>query len=284
MVVALCLLAAAAYGLSDYVGGLVSRGVTPWAVALTGQLAGCAMVLLISRWASGDVTLPALGWAVLAGMGNGVGTAFLYRGLAAGRMAVVAPVSAVGAALVPVAVGLLAGERPSPLAALGLVAAIPGIWLVAGEPASSPGTPEDPGAPRTQSGVIDGVVAGLGFGVLFVGLAQIPESAGLVPLGVNLGVGAVLVVALASALRAPWLPRVRRAWLGSASGVLGAAATGLFMVATHDGDLSIAAVLVSLYPAFTVLLATVLLREAVHRTQGVGLALCALTVAMVAVG
>jgi uncharacterized membrane protein len=277
VIVALCLLAAAAYGLSDYVGGVASRGVSPWAVAFVGQLVGCVAVLLTATRVAGDVAPSTWAWAVLAGVGNGVGTAFLYRGLAAGRMGVVAPVSAVGAALVPVVVGLLTGERPGLLVALGLLAAVPGIWLVASEPAGAGDGPRGPG-------VLDGVVAGLGFGTLFVALAQVPQEAGLLPLALNLGVGAGVVAALATVLRAAWLPRVRRAWLGSVSGSLGALATGLFMVATRSGDLSVSAVLVSLYPAFTVLLATVLLREAVHRTQAMGLGLCALTVVLVAAG
>lgn len=279
MVIALCLLAAAAYGLSDYAGGVFSRGVSPWSIAFTGQASAAVAVLLCSLLVDGSLTTGSVAWAVLAGVGNGVGTAFLYRGLAAGRMGVVAPVSAVGAALVPVAVGLATGERPGLLVAIGLLAAVPGIWLVASEPAGTA-----TGAGPARAGVLDGVVAGLGFGTLFVGLAQVPEDAGLVPLGLNLVVGATSVALLATVLRSPWLPRVRRSWLGAVSGLLGAVATGLFMVASRDGDLTVAAVLVSLYPAFTVLLAAVLLREAVHRTQAWGLALCAVTVALVAAG
>jgi len=283
VVLTLCLLGAITYGLSDYVGGVVSRGVSAWSVALTGQLTSAVAVLAASLLVDHDVGAASVGWALVAGVGNGLGTAFLYRGLAAGRMGVVAPVSAVGAALVPVAVGLATGDRPGLLVAVGLVAAVPGIWLVASEPAV-----EVTGAgrvrPDPRAGVLDGVVAGLGFGLLFTGLAQVPEEAGLVPLGLNLVVAAVVVAAVASALRAPWVPRQRRAWLGGVSGLLGALATGLFMLATRDGELTVAAVVVSLYPAFTVLLAALLLHERVHRSQALGLALCAVTVALVAAG
>lgn len=277
-VLALCLIAAAAYGLSDFIGGVVSRGVSPWAVALTSLLGGGTAVLVVAVVVGGSPTAASLAWAVLAGVGNGTGSAFLFRGLAAGRMGVVAPVSAVGAALVPVLVGLASGERPGALVALGLLAAAPGIWLVSSEPADRPATE------RGTAGVVDGLIAGVGFGLLFTGLAQIPRSAGLLPLSLNLAVGAVVVVVLATALRTTWLPRQRRAWLGAGCGALGAVATGLFMVAARIGDLTVAAVLVSLYPAFTVLLAAAALREPIHRTQSIGLALCAITVVLVAAG
>ena len=217
-----------------------------------------------------------LAWALLAGLGNGFGTAFLYRGLSAGRMGVVAPVSGVGAAFVPVVTGVLIGERPGPIVWLGIALAFPAIWFVAREPSSS-------GA-AASAGFLDGVLAGLGFGTLFVALSRVSEDAGLLPLAVNQAAGGVVVVAVAVALRQPWLPRERRAALGLSSGVLAALATWLFMVASRGSHLTVASVVVSLYPAFTVLLAALLLRERVHGAQAIGLAMCAVSVALVAAG
>jgi len=278
--VLLALGAAAAYGLSDFVGGVTSKRASPWSVALVAQLVGGLVVLAIAAGAGGDPTSGALAWAVVAGIANGIGTGFLYRGLSSGRMGVVAPVSGVGAALVPVAVGLVTGERPSALVWLGIVAALPGIWLVAREP-----VPEDVGGDRpTRSGAVDGVLAGLGFGALFAALAQIPESAGFWPLALNQLVAGLVVVAMATALRVAWLPRERAAAFGAVSGVLGATATGAFMLAAQSGFLTVTAVLASLYPAVTVLLAATVLREHVHRSQAVGLVLCGVAVALVAGG
>lgn len=280
MSVLLGLLAAAAYGLSDFVGGVVSRRVSPWTIAVVGQVAGAVIVLGIALVDGGAPTARDLAWASVAGVGNGLGTAFLYRGLSRGAMGVVAPVSAIGAALLPVAAGLATGERPGLLVSLGVLLAFPGIWLVAREP-SSVGPPRPR---RVAPGLLDGVVAGLGFGVLFAALGQVPERAGLLPLALDLLVGTIVVVAVAGALRAAWVPRQARAGLGVVSGLLGALATGLFLLATRYGDLSVAAVLVSLYPAFTVLLAAVVLRERVRRAQAGGLVLCLLAVALVAAG
>ncbi len=279
MTVLLSLLAAVSYGLSDFNGGWFAKRGGPWAVSLMAQLSATVVVLLVALVDGGDPTRADLLWALLAGIGNGFGTAFLYRGLASGRMGVVAPVSGVGAVLVPVAVGVLTGERPGALVWTGVVLALPAIWLVSREPTTS----VDGTAPR-GSGVLDGVLAGLGFGALFAALAQIPEEAGFLPLAVNVGVAGVAIIAVATVLHQDWVPRSGWALGGIISGVLGALATGLFQIAVHHGYLSVAAVITSLYPAFTVLLAAVVLRERVHGAQGLGLALCAASVALVAAG
>lgn len=278
--VALSLLSAAAYGLSDFVGGVFSKRASPWSVALVGQLSGAAIVLALAAATDGSPGSADLAWAVVAGIGNGLGTAFLYRGLSSGRMGVVAPVSGVGAALVPVAVGLLTGERPPALVWVGIALALPGIWLVAREP----GPTDVAGSRAGSSGALDGVLAGLGFGSLFAALAQIPDTAGFLPLALNQLVAAVVVVAVASALRTPWLPREPAAAAGVLTGALGALATGAFLLASQQGFLTVTAVLASLYPAVTVLLAATVLREHIHRPQAVGLVLCGLAVTLVAAG
>ena len=229
VVVALSLLAAAAYGLADFVGGALSKRTSPWAVVVVAQLAGAAAVLVLSAFVDGSPSATDLGWAVGAGLCNGVGTAFLYRGLSSGRMGVVAPVSGVGAAALPVLVGLAVGERPGALVWVGIAAALPGIWLVSREPGAGPGA-------ARGSGLLDGAAAGVGFGGLFVCLAQIPEEAGFLPLALNQLVACVAVAAAGRVGRAhPWVPRDRPAALGAVSGVLAAVATGSFMLATQTG-------------------------------------------------
>lgn len=281
MSVLLALGAALAYGLSDFVGGVVSQRVSAWTVALVAQLGGGIVVLVAGLLLPGHPTATDLGWALVAGVANGFGTAFLYRGLSSGRMGVVAPVSGVGAAMVPVLAGVGLGERPVPLVWLGIVLALPGIWLVSREPGST----ASGDVPRAAAGGLgDGLLAGLGFGLLFVALAQIGEDAGLLPLALNQAVGGLVVVAVAMSLRQPWLPRRPLAAVGAVSGVLGATATLAFMIASHGAYLSVTAVITSLYPAFTVLLASTVLREPIHRSQGVGMVLCGVAVTCVALG
>jgi drug/metabolite transporter (DMT)-like permease len=278
MTILLSLVAAAAYGLSDFNGGSFSKRAGAWTVSLVAQLAGSALVLLAALLLGGAPTGGDLSWALLGGLGNGFGTAYLYRGLASGRMGVVAPVSGVGAVVVPVLAGAVAGERPGLVVWTGIVLALPAIWLVSREPADVAAGGSGP------SGAVDGLIAGLGFGTLFAALAQIHHAAGLYPLALNQVVAGLVIVGVATAVGAPWVPRNRYAAGGITSGALGALATGLFQVATQHGYLAIAAVVTSLYPAFTVVLAATLLHERVHRGQAVGLALCAGAVVLVAGG
>jgi drug/metabolite transporter (DMT)-like permease len=276
--VVLALLGAAAYGVSDFLGGIFGKRASPWAVAATGGVGGAAVSLLLTAIHPGSPSGVDLAWGATAGIGNGTGTAFLYRGLSSGRMGVVAPVSGVLAVVLPVVVGLATGERPGPLVWLGILAAVPAIWLVAREP--STGRASAPGG----SGLRDGVLAGLGFGGLFTCLGQVPDTAGFSPLVLNQVVGVVVIALAASLLHAPWLPRTRGAWGGALAGVLGGLATTAFLLATHHGLLSVSAVLASLYPAFTVVLAALVLREHVHRAQAWGLGLCGVAVVLVAMG
>jgi drug/metabolite transporter (DMT)-like permease len=277
MAVLLSLLAALSYGLADFCGGLTSKRGSAWGVALAASVAGAIAVGATSLVVDGDPTAGDFGWAVAAGIGNGFGTAFLYRGLSSGRMGVVAPVSGVGAAVIPVIVGVALGERPALLVWVGIALAIPAIWLVAREP-------DGLGGPTAPGGVVDGGLAGLGFGLLFVALAQLSDEAGLLPLALNQLVAAAVIVLVACLLRQPWRPSPATVPGGAVAGVLGAAATVCFLFATREGYLSIASVVTSLYPAFTVVLAATILREHVHRAQAVGLAFCAVAVALVATG
>jgi drug/metabolite transporter (DMT)-like permease len=277
MPVVLSLIAALSYGLADFVGGVASKRFNPWSVALIAELGGACAVGSFALAAGGEPTGRDFGWGLVAGLANGFGTAFLYRGLSSGRMGVVAPVSGVGAATLPVLVGLASGERPAILVWVGIIAALPGIWLVSR-------TIESTHATSGPSGLLDGILAGVGFGGAFVGLAQIGHQAGYFPLAFNQVVAGGAIIVVAVSLGADWVPRHRGALVGVLPGVLAGIATGLFMVASRSSYLTITSVITSLYPAFTVVLAATLLREHIARSQLVGLGLCLVSVSLVATG
>jgi drug/metabolite transporter (DMT)-like permease len=270
--------AAVAYGLSDFVGGVVSRRTSVWPVSLTACLGATIGTVVLALVLPGEPTASDYAWGLLAGVGSGTGTVFLYRGFAKGRMGVVAPVSAVGAALLPAALGVITGERPTLLVWIGMLVALPGIWLVSREPT------EDEHGPGVAAGLVDGVLAGLGFGLLFAALGQVPDGAGYWPVVGTQVVSMVAVVVAALLLRGDPVPHRAIEWWGLAAGLLATTAVVAFLLARQQGLLSVAAVLTSLYPAFTVLLATLVLHERLHRGQAVGLALCTVTVVCVALG
>ena len=275
MGILLGLTAALLYGGSDFGGGLASRRFGPVRVTVIGSAVSTvlAWVALIASGGPGP-DARAIAWGLASGLAGGTGTLVLYRGLARGQMSVVGPVSAVGAAVVPVAAGVALGEHPSVLAVAGVLVSLPAIVLVAAS-----------GSVRGKlgGGLVDGLAAGLAFGILFIGLAQAGRNAGLWPVASE-QTGALLpVLAVAVKSRVPLRIPVRAAGLPVLAGVSGTAATLSYFYATHFSMLAIAAVLVSLYPGFTVLLARVVLHERFSPAQRAGLGLCALAVAAIAV-
>jgi drug/metabolite transporter (DMT)-like permease len=276
MVVAFALCSALAYGMSDFAGGSLARRASVWAVSATSQATAAVIAISLAAVSSGDARAGYLGWGVAAGCAGAAGTVLIHRGLAAGRMTIVAPVSAVTAAAVPVVAGLGGGERPGALPLGAVLLALPAVWFVSGGAGAR-------GWSRAEAS--DGLAAGLAFGVQFTALGQVPESAGLTPLALSQVVAVLAIVGASTAVAAgAWWPRTAPAWLGAVAGVLGGLATVLFQLAAQRGLLTIAGVLTALYPAVTVALAAVALRERISLPQGVGLALAAATVTLVAAG
>ena len=279
MGILLGLVAALLYGGSDFAGGLASRRLGPVRIAVAGSAVATAAAWAVLIMAGGPgPSVRAIGWGLASGLAGGTGTLVLYRGLARGQMSVVGPVSAVGAAVFPVMAGVALGERPGMLAVAGVLVALPAIVLVA---ASGP-VRARPGGGLLGGGVLEGLGAGLAFGILFIGLAQAGRNAGLWPVASE-QTGALLPVLLVAVkTRVPLRIPVRAAGLPVLAGASGMAATLAYFYATHFSMLAVAAVIVSLYPGATVLLARVVLHERFSLAQRAGLGLCALAVAAIA--
>jgi drug/metabolite transporter (DMT)-like permease len=270
----LALTAAVCYGSSDFVAGLLSRRAHYARVGVTVQgAAAVSMVLLLALRPGPAPDAVALLWGALAGVGGAVGALALYRGLAAGTMNIAAPLSAVGAAGLPVVVDVALGERLSTAAMLGVLFALPGVWLVSRSAA--------PAAGRVGAGVLDGLLAGTGFATLFIGLDLAGDQHGLWPVATSQVVSFVLLLAFAAAVR-PALPRASR-W-AVVPGLLAVTAVLLFTAATQLDSLALAAVVTSLYPAVTIILARVVLREQSLASHLVGMAFCAACVVAFALG
>jgi drug/metabolite transporter (DMT)-like permease len=277
MATLLALASAVVYGMADFCGGMASRRATAAAVVALSQGAGLVAVVLLLPWLGGDPEPADLGWGAAAGVAGAAGLLLFYRSLAAGVMSVVAPVTAVSAAALPVLGGLLLGERIGPLAAAGIALALAAVVLVAAED----------GLASLRSArlgtVAPALAAGAGFGLFFVLLDRTGEDSGLTPLAAARVVSVLLVGGLALAsgrslrVSRPVLPVVLLAGVGDMT------ANALFLVATQvGGSLAITGVLASLYPASTVVLAQVVLRERLAGAQQAGLAVAAAAVVLIA--
>jgi drug/metabolite transporter (DMT)-like permease len=188
-------------------------------------------------------------------------------------MAVVAPLSAVMAAALPVVVGLSTGERPGVLPTTGLLIALPALWLVS----SADGRDR-----ANRSDVISGLSAGLGFGLQFAALGQVAAEAGLTALALSQAVSVIAIAVAGAIVSGRLVPGGLPSRLGAVAGLLAGIATVCFQMAVQRGMLSIAGVVASLYPAATVLLAATILRERVRGARAVGLALAAAALAFIA--
>ena len=278
MPILLALSSAIVYGVADWCGGRASRFHPSAIVTLIGQIV--SLVLIIVAVAVAGTPAPGLAtfaWGWLAGAAGAVGLACLYYAFANGAMTVVAPISAVVGAVLPVTVGLALGERPAVIAYVGIGIAIVSVALVSGAVGH-----HDRPTPHRIMGFA--VVAGLGFGVLFVALDRTDSASGLWPLVAarSSSVPLLIVVALVMGARVG----SERRWLQLAvvAGGLDMAANVLYLEATRGGLLSVVAVVSSLYPASTVMLAFVFDHERVHRWQAVGMAGAVAALVLVTLG
>jgi uncharacterized membrane protein len=274
--VVLALTSAVVYGAADFLGGLSSRRASVFGVVAVSQVVGLLALLLLLPWLGGPVGTSDLAWGAAAGLAGAAGLVIFFRTLARGVMSVVAPVTAVTAAAVPVLVGLLGGNRIGPWAAVGIALALVAVVLVSAEGGLSALRAARPAS------VAPALAAGAAFGVFFVLLDRTSQDSGLTPLVAarSASVALVVVVALAGAQSL----RVGRAALPlvALSGVGDMAANALFLLATQqDGQLAITGVLASLYPVSTVVLAQLVLRERLALAQVAGLGTAVAAVALI---
>lgn len=284
MIESLALISAVLYGSADFFGGLTARRANTVATVFVSQLAGLVLVLLALPF------LPAAAvssrdwvWGIVAGLSGGIGVALLYRALAVGTMAVVAPITAVCAAMLPVFFGFAVGERFGRLTVGGIVLAFVAIVLV-----SQPRKTDQDGAqssvrPSLPPGLGLALLAGVIIGIFFLALARTSSAAGMWPLIAaritSIALFGIIAVSTGRTVRMS-APATTTAVAG---GVLDMLANAVYMFAARVGPLSIVVTLASLYPAATVILARVVLHERLSVVQGIGIA-CALGAVAIIVG
>jgi drug/metabolite transporter (DMT)-like permease len=244
-------------------------------VVLVSQLVGMVLAFGLGILRGESAPLPAdLFWSVLGGLAGGIGITSLYHGLAVGRMGVVAPVTGVLAALIPVGAGIVLEGVPSTLTMVGIVLAIVAVILVARVRDSSSG----------PSGLRFAILAGVAIGAFSVFVAQISDGHAFGPLVLIRLVEAMLIGVVVLVTGAIWRPERRLLPAMAGVGVLDMTGNGALILAVQGGSLAVAAVLSSLYPVMTVILAALFLRERVTATHAVGIALAIGAVTCIAAG
>jgi drug/metabolite transporter (DMT)-like permease len=304
LAVLLALAAAASYSGSDYAAGLASRGTSAVRVTVVAQVINAALLLPIVPFASSHAPSGAsVAWAAVAGVSGVVGTIALYLGFRHAAFSVASSVSAVTTAAFSVLAGLLFGERPGALSLVGIVLALPAIAAVsvstgssgdAGVSLVSPAVgadvasdpeegPRRSATGRHAAGVLWGLVAGIGIGLFFTGLNRAGSGTDLWPLVVAEVSAVLMVVGMGVVTRQLRLPPPGTRWLSLVTGITAAAGTLSYFLATHHGLLAVTAVITTLYPAGTILLARVLLGERLTAVRITGLCLAAVSVSLIAV-
>jgi drug/metabolite transporter (DMT)-like permease len=305
--VVLALTAAVCFSGSDYAAGLASRGARVVRVTVLAEVTAAVLLVAVVPFVSSQApSSRSLIWGAVAGVGGVVGAMALYLGFKYAAFSVASSVSAVGAAAFSVLAGLLFGERPSALELAGIVLALCAIAAVSvsadpvstglavesgnsAEPTGGDGATNRAGQPsrsalgRHAAGVVAGLVSGAAFGLYFTGLNRAGSGADLWPLAAAELGGLVTVVCIAAVTGQFGLPPAGTRWFSMLSGITAAAGTLTYFLATHRGLLAVTAVIASLYPAGTIVLARVLLGEQLTAVRMAGLCLAAASVALIAV-
>lgn len=237
------------------------------------------VLLAVALGTGGEISTPAVVWGMACGVSQGLAIWWFYAALGSGPISVISPLTAILAAGVPLGVGLALGERPGAVAGVGAVLALAAVVLVSREASDEDVRPHR--FTRTVAWLTAG--AGLGFGLNFVLLAQAPHEARLWPLVFGRAIATAIVVAAAMLTRNMALPQGVPMKLALTAAAFDVTANITQLLALQASMLSLASVLMSLYPAFTVLLAIVVLRERVTGWQRVGMVLALVAVTLISV-
>lgn len=293
---ALALMSAAVLGVADFFGGMATRrsGVVPVVILLQTVAVPLMLALILVTPDSGPSWTDAV-WSAAAALAGSLGLSLLYHGLATAAMSAVAPMAAVVAAAVPVVGGVGLGERPSPTALAGIVLAAMAIGLISTETGREPeaevylaGEELTTAAADENAWPLRAVVvalgAGLGIGLYYVFISRPAPTAGLWPLLLSRFVSLPLFVLIALITRRPLWPARPVLPVALAAAVLDAAGVVFYLLAAYRGPLSLVAILTSLYPASTVLMATTVLGERLHAGRILGLACAAVAILLIVGG
>ncbi len=280
MGVTIGLMAALFFGSGDFLGGRASQVAPARSVLLVSQASAALGAVVLVLVIHGDPIGLDLAYGAAAGVANGVGLGLLYRGLASGSMGVVAPVTAVVGAMVPVAWGIASGERPGAVVLVGIAIAVGAGGLI------SRGADDDGESVGNPHALLIAVAAGAALGTSFVLFAHTGERSGpwAVLAARTTAVAGAAVLALARRDSGGSALSGRAAGIAFGAGACDVLATTFLVLAIREDLSVVVAPIVALAPGFTVLWAWAMLREPLSRLQSVGLLLALCGLAMIAGG
>jgi uncharacterized membrane protein len=272
LTITLALTAATCWGSADFTGGLAARRTGPYRSVLVSYSVGLVLLAVLAIARGEALTTPAdLAWGALSGISGMLGLVFLFTGFASGRMGIIAPVSAVLATAIPVIFNAFTEGLPDNLILTGFVVALLGIWLLS--------RPERLGIRPAGLGMA--VAAGAGFGAFFISLDQVGGNAVFWPLVAGRIAACATLAAFVMVTRQPMQLRQVPLKLLMLAGLLDVTGNLLFLLAVQNGRLDVAAVLGSLYPAVTAILARVTIKEQMTRLQLVGVSAAMLAIVLI---
>lgn len=274
--IVLSVVGACAYGVADFLGGVATRRAAVTRVVAITAPASLLIELALLPFFGATWTAGSLGWGALSGVASACTFILLYHALSIGPMTVIAPITAIVSAVLPVIVGLVSGERISVLGMFGIPVALGAIALVTITPSAAVGR-------VSTRAVLVACGAGVTIAAQLIMLDAAPHDSGLAPLIIGRAVSSALAVAVLLAVRPKSTGTRPPIGVAAAAGCLDSLANLFFLLAARAGMLSVSAVIVSLYPAATVLLAAVVLKERISRNQWIGLAAAAVGVVLLAV-
>ena len=268
------LAASLSWGAGDFSGGLASRRANVFSVVFTAHATGLVLLVALAlAWSEPFPSALDLVWGVTAGLAGAVGLVAFYRALAVGRMGINAPITAVLAAAVPVLFSAFFEGLPSLLQIIGFVLALIAVGLIS-RPEGSAGRPEGLGL---------ALLAGLGFGGFLILIGQVSATAIFWPLAAARLTSSLFMLAIILIRHQEMLPKKTVFPIVLLAGTMDVAGNAFFVLAAHSGRLDVSAVLSSLYPAVTVLLASIILRERVTRLQAVGIIIALVAIPLISI-
>jgi drug/metabolite transporter (DMT)-like permease len=269
----IAILAAAAWGAGDFMGGLATRKNSPYQVVVLVSISGLiillgAMLLRGETWPTPHDTL----WAITASLSGTIGIAALYRGLASAQAALVAPTASVVGVALPVILSTIISGPPSAEKWAGIAIGALGIWLVSSASHRAGGD--------NKRALLLALLAGLGFGGFFILIAQVEPGSIFAPLVVS-KITSLVFALIILRLQRIRLPALRNNWLALSAGLFDASGNVFFLLATQLTRLEFAAVLSSMSPAMTVLLASLVTKQRVLPLQKVGVTICLAAIVLI---